>query len=87
MIPVPARTVGACDRTVRGWVAQEARERSRLARGRGAPDGGGDLRYRYSAEQVKRARTLVAQGQTIAAAAIAVDVPRQTVGRWVKQAA
>jgi transposase-like protein len=56
----------------------------RLKRRAEAPDG--DLRRRYSDEQIERAVALVAAGQTFQQAALAVGTRADTVARWVQRA-
>jgi RNA polymerase sigma factor (sigma-70 family) len=46
----------------------------------------GDLRRRYSDEQIERALALVAAGQTFQVAALAVGTRADTVARWVQRA-
>jgi hypothetical protein len=75
----PARVVELRSELRERWHAQQrrARERSR------APHG--DLRRRYSDEQIDRAVALVAAGRTVAAAADAVGARYGAVREWVSQ--
>ena len=45
----------------------------------------GDLRRRYSDEQITQALRLIAAGKTIKQAALAVGAPANRVARWVRQ--
>jgi hypothetical protein len=63
----------------------ELRERARpITRRAKAP--GGDLRRRYSNEQIDHALELVKQGQTLQQAGLAVGAKAGQVRRWVKRA-
>lgn len=46
---------------------------------------GGDLRRRYSDEQITRALALIAEGKTLKQTALAVGAPADRVARWVRR--
>jgi transposase-like protein len=81
----PARVVELRE-TLRDGLRERARrdrERAEVADRRArAPQG--DLRRRYSDEQINRAVAMVADGSTIAAAAAAVGVPCSATWKWIK---
>jgi RNA polymerase sigma factor (sigma-70 family) len=47
---------------------------------------GGDLRRRYSDEQIERALALIAEGKTLKETALEVGAPANRVARWVTRA-
>jgi RNA polymerase sigma factor (sigma-70 family) len=63
----------------------ELRERAERARCKtDAP--GGDLRRRYSDQQIAHALALIAEGRTLKQTALAVGAPADRVARWVTRA-
>jgi transposase-like protein len=79
--PAPASS----DPAVVVQLRDELRERARpITRRAHAP--GGDLRRRYSDEQIARALELIADGKTLQQAGRAVGAPAERVGRWLKRA-
>jgi hypothetical protein len=63
----------------------ELRERAQRAQ-RKAKAPRGDLRRRYTDEQIAHALSLIAQGKTTKEAAFAVGAPRDQVHRWIRRA-
>jgi DNA-directed RNA polymerase specialized sigma24 family protein/transposase-like protein len=80
-----AAAPAASDPAVVVELRDELRERARpITRRANAP--GGDLRRRYSDQQVARAVELIGEGKTLKEAAFAVGAPVCQVERWVKRA-
>lgn len=75
----PARVVELRTELRERWDARQRRLRDRAR----AP--GGDLRRRYSDEQIDRACAMVANGSSVAAAAAAVGAHRRAVNEWVSK--
>jgi molybdenum-dependent DNA-binding transcriptional regulator ModE len=78
-----ARVVERWDERMRRIRAGAPERSSRARRKQLAP--GGDLRRRYSDEQINRALALVADGSTIRQAAAAVGAPYRAVWGWVRR--
>jgi transposase-like protein len=88
-IAAAAAAVGARYGAVRAW-ASEARATQPTGAplaSRRATAPGGDLRRRFTNQQIDRAVSMVLRGSTLTAAAAAVGASHPTVLRWVRRAA